>query len=250
MDNIDFRNTFLFAQYTFRQYRHNAILPGAPTHYLGYLHEGYGRLQSREVTLNVEAGELFYIPKGCAYHSYWRSDGEICFDSFGFLYFPFPTDSTYPLQTIPITDSIRPLLAQLSAHKEVDGLSVGLLYQILQLALPTMATVPKAARERLADGAITYMHRHPHDSIAQVAKACGVSESTLYGCLKRVYRKTPATLRQEVLVQQAIGLLTTTDLSVEEISDRLAFSSATYFRKVFKQHTGLSPRQMRRETPV
>ncbi len=250
MDNIKFRNSFLFAQYTFRQYRHNQILPGAPSHYLGYLHEGYGRLQSRDATLTVRPGDLFYIPKGCAYHSYWHSEGDIRFDSLGFQYFPFPPDTAYPLQVITVTSELRVLLAELSAHKEIDGLSVGWLYQILQLALPTMTVVPKAPRDQLAEEAVAYMHRYPHAPATQVAAACQISESTLYNCLKRVYRKTPALMRQEILVQQATGLLTTTDLSVEEISDRLGFSSATYFRKVFKQHTGLSPRQMRRERPV
>jgi len=125
MNRAEFRNSFLFAQYTLHEYRHNHISPGAPRHYLGYMHEGYGRLQNREVTLEVGPGDLFYIPKGCNYHSYWHNEGDIRFDSFGFVHFPFEDERVFSLQAIPITSGIRPLLEQLSAHKTVDGLSVG-----------------------------------------------------------------------------------------------------------------------------
>ena len=42
------------------------------------------------------------------------------------------------------------------------------------------------------------------------------------------------------------NLLTTTDASVQEISDRLGFSSGSYFRKVLRSYTGKTPGQIRK----
>ena len=46
----------------------------------------------------------------------------------------------------------------------------------------------------------------------------------------------------------AVELLTTTDKTVEEISSLLRFSSAAYFRKVLRKHTGLTPKQIRKKS--
>ena len=55
-------------------------------------------------------------------------------------------------------------------------------------------------------------------------------------------------MKQEILCEKAVQLLTTTDLSVEEISNRLLFSSSSYFRKIFKKYTGKTPRQIRKDS--
>lgn len=86
----------------------------------------------------------------------------------------------------------------------------------------------------------------PSRKIADIAAACGVCESGLYGVFRRTYRETPNTVRQRVLCEQAKHLLVTTDLSVEEISERLSFSSSSYFRKVMRKHTGMTPGEIRR----
>ena len=54
--------------------------------------------------------------------------------------------------------------------------------------------------------------------------------------------------KQEIFCERAAELLITTDLSVEEISAMLSFSSSSYFRKIFKKHTGQTPLQIRKNT--
>ena len=62
--------------------------------------------------------------------------------------------------------------------------------------------------------------------------------------------RTPNQLKQEVLIQKAINLLENTTATVERISEGLGFSSTNYFRKVFKEHTGTSPRQYRKNAAI
>lgn len=69
-------------------------------------------------------------------------------------------------------------------------------------------------------------------TMKDVSAYCEISESGLYPIFQRVFQKTPLEIKQEILCEKAVQLLTTTDLSVEEISNRLLFSSSSYFRKV------------------
>ena len=58
---------------------------------------------------------------------------------------------------------------------------------------------------------------------------------------------TPHALRQKILVEKAVELLTTTDIPIEEVSDRLGFSSSSYFRKILFAQTGKTPSAIRKE---
>lgn len=100
----------------------------------------------------------------------------------------------------------------------------------------------------IAEIALEYMHNNTEFHIADVANHCKVSESTLYGIFKKAYNRTPVEMKQEIFCERASELLITTNLSVEEISDKLNFSSSSYFRKVFKKYTGKTPLQVRKNT--
>ena len=52
--------------------------------------------------------------------------------------------------------------------------------------------------------------------------------------------------KHRIQIELATSLLEATDLSVEEISDRLGFSSPAYFRAVLRKNGGKSPRDIRR----
>jgi transcriptional regulator GlxA family with amidase domain len=47
-------------------------------------------------------------------------------------------------------------------------------------------------------------------------------------------------------MEKARELLTSSDLSIEEIARKLNFSSGAYFRKCFKEYYNASPREMRK----
>ena len=56
---------------------------------------------------------------------------------------------------------------------------------------------------------------------------------------------TPNEMRQQIAVEMAVKLLITTEKSVQQISDKLGFSSTDYFRRILRKHTGKTPRQIR-----
>ena len=48
-------------------------------------------------------------------------------------------------------------------------------------------------------------------------------------------------------VERAKVLLSTTDLSIQEVSERLAFSTVNYFIKIFRETAGYTPAQYRKK---
>ena len=247
MNDTDFFNSFRFNEFSYTKRTHVDNSAGVFLHYIGYMKEGSGVLISIRERLTVSQGDLFYIPRGCRYHSYWASEGTTRFDSLGFRYFPLPEGVHYPMQKLAFPPEIQEAFAPLSRDKTVSAASVGTLYTLLGLLQPTMERSQPEGKDRLTAAALAQMNADPRLSVSQIAASCGVSEGTLYSTFRRVLNKTPNTVRQELLCQMAARLLMTTSLSVEEVSRRCGFSSASYFRKVLHRVTGKTPRQLRAE---
>ena len=78
-------------------------------------------------------------------------------------------------------------------------------------------------------------------SVRQIAQALSYSEYYLSHLFKE---KMGVTLK-EYLVKKKIAyaaeLLRTSELTIEQITDRLSFSCPRTFRRAFKQHTGMTP---------
>ena len=75
MDNINFCNSFKFQTITHRTPRHTDNSGGIDLYFFAEMKSGEGRivpLSGGEIT--VGAGDIFYLPRGLKYHSYWSPD--------------------------------------------------------------------------------------------------------------------------------------------------------------------------------
>ena len=84
-----------------------------------------------------------------------------------------------------------------------------------------------------------------HLTIQEVAAQVGVSYSNFRKLFKEYAGLSPAIYQQELRLQRAKELLTTTDLSIKEIAYRLDFDSPDYFSAKFKAKTGRKPSELR-----
>ncbi len=250
MNDIIFCNNFRFNEFCFYETAHRDNSHGVDFHYIGLMKHGKGRIVTREKVVEIEENEMFYIPKGCKYHSYWIAEDNVRFDSIGFLYFPTAAPNGYDLQKIAYTDEISTAFAPLSNNKVVDIASIGALYHLLALLESVLSVSPTDKDVVIYEKMILLMHNNPHLTIPEYAAHCEVSESLLYHYVKRVSGKTPNLLRQEILCQKAAELLVATSYTIEEICDKLNFSSAAYFRKVFESIYKKSPSQMRKNRNI
>lgn len=243
MNNAVFSKGFYFTEYRYERYHYTDARDGASRHFIGMLESGRCRIVSDGLTIEAGPGQPFYIPKGLAYQSYWFSEGTVRLRSCGFDFFPERERFAFRLQVLP--EALAEEVRRVPLVGTPDSAALGQLFRLLGLAIPEMAREDPERAGCLYERAVEYMRGNPESSAAQVARHCGVSESALYASFKR-HSTTPNQTRQAILVEEAKHLLTTTDASVQEISDRLGFSSGSYFRKVVRGITGKTPTQIRK----
>jgi AraC-like DNA-binding protein len=214
------------------------------------------RGSARFVTLTgeemaVHAGDVFYLPRGLQYHSYWESDAETAqpaeWDSYGFSLFPCPTEAHYKMQILTCDAEALAELDRIKQDPTVSPSTIGRLFLFLGQLLPTMIEENPDPRAQLLAKARQYMRENPDFRVGALARACGISESGLYAFFRDYAGTTPIAMKNQMKVEVALDLLASTDLSIEEISDRLRFSSAAYFRKIVREQTGKTPSALRRE---
>lgn len=216
-------------------------------HYFGYMRRGRVRLVCEGVTVEAGEGELFYIPAGCRYQSFWTGEPEICFDSLGFDYF-VQEGVHYPLQKIPLSPAVRELLSALTeGEMTVNYETLGRFYLFVAAVLPYMEVAVTSRARQAVDRALAYMETAEHLSVPALARHCHISESGLYAAFRAEEGCTPLAAWQKKQIERAVFLLRTTDLPIETIAARLGYCSATYFRTVFRRVTGQTPRRIRQE---
>ena len=83
-------------------------------------------------------------------------------------------------------------------------------------------------------------------SVQTVSRGTNLSKTTLYKAFHTHYQCTLSGYISEKRVERSLALLENTNLSVEEISQKVGFSSASYYSKIFKKQRGISPLQYRK----
>ncbi len=82
-------------------------------------------------------------------------------------------------------------------------------------------------------------------TIQQVASELGVSYSNFRKLFKEYTGISPALYQQDLRLQRAKEMLSTTGLSIKEIAYQLNFDSPDYFSSKFRNKTGMKPSQFR-----
>ncbi len=243
-------NTQFFKSFRFNLFKskcnYSVQVDSCPLHFIRRIISGKARIVSRGIDLQLQQGDYFFIPKGQKYHVYWSSEnGAITFSSFGFSLIPLATPPDLQLQKLDCGPEEIALFEELEQNMEINPTSIGTLYRLLGLILPQMAVSKRSKSDQILDAAFEFMHANHSYTMADVARHCGISESNLFIKFRKHLGKTPVEIRHQILGEEATKLLVTTDLTIEEISNLLGFSSSSYFRKIFKKATGETPTQIR-----
>ncbi len=247
MNNAEFYNSFYFMKISFqRVHQYDCTQTGCPRNYIGVLIRGTARLTDGAHTLVLSPGEAFFIPYRCRYRSFWQpdADGQVAWYSFGFDLLPLPDTQMPVLQVLPRSGQAGECLERLCAEPVVNCRTVGLLYGYFGGIAAGL--VYASHTEPLVERTCAFFRDHPTASVGTAARTAGVSVAGLYAAFGRAGNETPGAVRQRLLCEKATDLLVGTDQSVEEISNRLGFSSSAYFRKVFREHKHCSPREYRK----
>lgn len=84
-------------------------------------------------------------------------------------------------------------------------------------------------------------------SLADLAESANVSKSECLRCFKQSMGTTPYKYLIEYRLLQAAALLKSTDDTIECIANYVGFQQISHFGKCFKDKTGLSPREYRKQ---
>lgn len=250
MDNIFFCNSFLFRTITCRSPRHTDNSMGIDRSFFAKMKSGSGRIVT--VTgeeLQICAGDIFYLPKGLRYHSYWQPcEGDPAeWDSFGFEFLPLPEGERYTMQKIEADKDASVLLENIKKGSSVRPEDVAHLYLFAARVLPKMKRDFDKSTDMIIEKARSYISKNLDFKVSELARHCSMSESSLFSLFRERAGKTPIEMKQELQIERAVSLLGSSDMSVEQIGSLSGFHSTPYFRKIFKQITGVSPTEKRKE---
>jgi transcriptional regulator GlxA family with amidase domain len=82
-------------------------------------------------------------------------------------------------------------------------------------------------------------------SVAEIARHVAVSQRTLLRHFKESTGGSPLSFVQKIRIEAGKALLENTKLRIDEIVDRVGYTDDGAFRRLFKKHTKMSPREYR-----
>lgn len=109
------------------------------------------------------------------------------------------------------------------------------------------AVQEKSRHSELIDNVASYIDSHYSEDISLKSIASEFFLTPTY-LTRKFSEKKQLTIVQyieNVRIQNAIRLLRTTDLSITDISSHVGYSDSSYFTRVFKKCTGMSPKDAR-----
>lgn len=247
MNNIELNPCLNFLKLRFSKYHCTDNSAGAPHHYFAYMEKGHAKIVAKNKTIYINEGDIFYIPKNLSYFSHWYGNDEISFNSYSLGAILAIDASFLDLQVISCPKELAMQLSRIpTSGADLTAEIIGNFYSTIAKLLPYMKKCYHSAAQELLIAAKNHLNSFPHCTNSQLAQVCNISIPYLYKIFKKYENISPNNYRQKVLCDKASEILATTDLSIEEISSFLKFSSSAYFRKIFKEHTGSTPREYRK----
>ena len=85
-------------------------------------------------------------------------------------------------------------------------------------------------------------------TVSEIAEKLFISQSSLQKCFQKHLGQSPVQFRMEKRIEKAKLLLTTTDIPIKDIAISLHFYDISYFYKIFRKYTGITPKTFRGTT--
>ena len=214
---------------------------------IGYLLRGVGKFFYNGNTYFAKEGDLIYIAKDTKYYSVWYGEPEIEFYSISF-------DFTHPYAYYDYRFQIiksypRELFDDMIANVNTRPmLTLSKMYALLEDIYPKMQTDAAPIQNGAIEQAIIHIESNYSSPIEinELCRLCHLSRSSLFDAFKRRTGVSPINYKHNVMIQHALDMLAHTELTIDEISQQVGFSSSNYFRSIFEKLTGKTPKEVRK----
>jgi AraC-like DNA-binding protein len=137
--------------------------------------------------------------------------------------------------------------ARPETHLRVLGVLLSVLGEALEKHPEPAGTVPDVPPQ--LQGALDFMEQHYLDNppLATLARQAGWQAEYFHRRFRQALGVTPFAFMERRRLEEAVQLLTETDITLKELSAQLRFSSQFYFTRVFTRRFGISPSVFRRQ---
>lgn len=114
---------------------------------------------------------------------------------------------------------------------------------------PVGKETAKVGKTGQVDQILDYIANHCHEKIttAILSQICHLNENYLCALFKNKMGITIGEYINNFRVEKATVLLRNTSFSITEIAAQVGFDDPGYFTRVFKKHTGVTPREFRKK---
>ena len=217
---------------------------------IGVIIKGSGTYIYLNKKLNVNEGDIVFIPENIYCYSEWHGSPEIeviyvsCFMHY--------EQWRYEPQIINYDDEIKNELIEISNLLSVDYIkeleAYSLFYKLLKKLLPQMVQ-SNISYNKTLQTAIRFItdNWNKDFSVVDLAKKCCVSESTLYHLFQKELGQTPINFLNSIKINKAIKYLESSNYSISTISRLVGFNSENHFRKVFRGGTKTTPSKFKKK---
>lgn len=216
---------------------------------IGIVLEGSGTYIFLNQKLRVNKGDVVFIPENIYCYSEWY--GEPLIEVVYLSCFMHYENYKYGAQILDADEIIKTDILQIADLLSQGGLETFEAYSRFYGLLKTFITKLKPSDiviDATLSSAIGYITENWEKSfsVADIAKNCCVSESTIYHLFNKSLGQTPVSFVNSIRINIAIEHLENTDYSISRISELVGFNSENHFRRVFFDFTGTTPMKYRK----
>ncbi len=225
---------------------------------MGLILRGSGVFKYENKSVSVNEGDIIFVPVGSTYISQWHGIPGVEYISIHFSFEfpgPFPRNSRLKIQkiTLPDPEKTARLYANIyegcNSEKSTQLSVLGEFYSLMSEIYSYLEYTEVPKLDDRIDKAVQYIEYHYKESfpIEALAKLCNMSISQFYSCFKASLGCSPLNYKHTICIRHAeLLLIDGKNRSIENISAELGFSSAIYFREIFKKITGKTPGEYRK----
>lgn len=160
-------------------------------------------------------------------------------------YLHFEVSDVLPIQNL-VENLIWTLFNGVPNKRSINQTTMGLLF--LQLLNYTDRLSYSDSQEKLVLRTLRYIEEHYSDgSLGELAELLHYDLSWLSREIRLKTGKTYTELLQEKRLAQTCYFLKNTDMSIDDIAERVGYENVSYLHRLFKKSLGVTPHKYRKE---
>jgi YesN/AraC family two-component response regulator len=201
-------------------------------------------------SLTLNEGDVWYLPKNQPYGSVWTANGYVEFYCFEFETDFFSTDYTLfeKIENTNLKDNFIKLHQHFEKKEKILALCE--FYKILSVVTPLLTKKHEKNIDAILPALnFVYANYDKNIKVSTLAELCHISEPRFFSLFKALMKQSPINYKNNIKTAKAIELLQS-GYTLEKICEKLGYSSPAFLRTMMKKYTGLSPKLLKKGSPL